>query len=86
MNNTLGYLTKPLPSLAFYGSASEAEEAYMSFITSVDAANRRVIGVDFAEFDVPSTVNYSLRFPSRDVGNTKVLFNHARKQMMTLVF
>ena len=80
MNRTLAYLEGLQPDVvSFHRSAADAEQAYLGVVGSAHAANARVVGVDFAELAIPSTVRYSLRFRSHDVADTKKFFNHARE-------
>jgi len=79
MDATMKYLQSPLPVLSFYNSSAEAEQAYLDITTGVHAPNSRVLGVNFEELAVPSSVRYSLRFRAHEVANTKIFFNHVRK-------
>ena len=79
MHKTLTYLQGPhlllSPVLSLYHSAAEAEKAYQNDNGGVDAARSHVIGIHFDEVVVPTLVKYRVRFRSRNVANTKTLFN-----------
>jgi len=81
----LTYLKAPRPELSYYESAAAAEQAYLNLTTSADVTISRVVGVDFTDTAAASTVHYSLRFKASDVADTKTLFNHARKKLLSFL-
>jgi len=76
---TLAYLQPPYPVLSLYNSAAEAEKAYQNDNGGADADRSHVIGIHFDEVLFPMLVIYRVRFRSRNVANTKTLFNITRE-------